>query len=1355
MSNKKNDRQPKTIDADPLQQYWNDTHSQYECDQCDKTHKYNKNMVNHLKMHSPEYRLAQKPLSDDPLCEYWNEITCQFECNRCDSKCVNRADLNQHFLSHKKIDQDSKYWNEETQRFDCDQCTKTFEARQHLSAHLTFHKKMVQRTQAKKQQIEEALQLEHSSSAGLDTNNVVHDETLEIMDLDYISKDKYWDDELKLYKCDKCDKTCTHLQHMVQHVKKHRPRNQRTQEELDADPLKQYWNNINCQYECDKCDQTHEYSRPMERHLKRHSYEYRLSRKPLPDNPLYPYWNEIAGQFECNQCDAKYFDPNHMTKHLKSHLPTPPKPVPDDELYWNETTQKYDCNQCDKKCNNRKGILNHIAMHERTRRSELFRQNYWNAVTQRFDCDKCPKSFEKSFHLAGHFNFHKQVATQKSERRLPIRPEYSRDDDKYWNAELQIYECDECSKTCVRRNHLSLHLMRHGKRRLRTQQELEADQLKQYWNDEAAQYECDQCDKTTNYKKDMTYHLKKHNNSTDRSTTKTTGQFPCNQCDKVCLSSAHLAKHLNVHQRVSEAPLPDDRLYQYWNATTMEYECTQCYKSFLYASHMSSHLNFHTIRTRKMAFQQKYWNADLNRFQCDKCTSSYARRDNLSRHIKQHLNIDKHKIAKRRQQRLRQSTDQSAAQRTPQIVAAAYNRSEDKYWNAELKIYQCDECDKTCIIRQHMTMHLMKHGKRRRRTQKELDADPLREYWNEDQMRYECDQCDKSYVSSCHITNHLKQHSKNNQPPLPDDPLHQFWNAATSQYDCNQCDTKCVDRNHLSKHLKVHKRIVERPLPDDAFHQYWHESTGQFECNRCDKKCFNRIAMKKHIYAHENTTQYVFAEKYWNNVAQRYECDQCTQTFDKKNHLSRHLHYHLQMNKRKEAIKRQTDEKLNFVAISEMPTTTDSDTNHIQTLDDITNRSADKYWNADLSHYECDQCSKTYAQRMHMLNHLEMHQSRKLDEHDDDPFAPLWNEANARYECNQCSKTCAKRNHMSNHMKLHQRTSRAHLLVDSLNANWNSLAGRYECDKCSQTFEKHTEMRNHLKRHDRIEHHRKEALAGHDNVDDKDIGPITGDRSAEIDALWNAIAGRFECKQCDKSFTHTNRMSHHLSGHELFKCKEQLFWQQVENQKLYRLRNDSTKLAHLNKYWHDELKRYKCDQCGKTYLCKKPMDKHIKQHRAESRATRKATAATTHKLDDKQCDQTADAAEFPISEQFNLGAKNDEPNNVLKVLVIHPDANEDADEVDDDFITYDDCSDDDEGDIPIFDSMDVYEMSTFSINCPNCEQDFDDIETLKQHMMDVHGLNSVPEVLEGSARAPTQPPRRPCDMDAIIDVIGD
>ncbi|KAM3917675.1 zinc finger protein 646 isoform 1-T2 [Leptodactylus fuscus] len=359
--------------------------------------------------------------------------------------------------------------------------------------------------------------------------------------------------------------------------------------------------------------------------------------------------------------------------------------------------------------------------------------------------------------------------------------------------------------------------------------------------------------------------------------------------------------------------------------------------------------------------------------------------------------------------------------------------------------------------------------------------------------------------------------------------------ADSRPYQCEECGRSYRHAGSLFNHKKSHKM-------------------GQYHCLICDKTYSNLMALKNHQRTHYE--------------AKRHPCSQCEKTFKWKRQLLRHQLVHSQEG---------------FQPDSQMPSGTEEAKtidNHQEensilgheahsfkheavcnVVDRVTYKENDS---ASTIKPECVSCGTSF------IDYTEL-ESHSCKENGLDTSATKSEKKDERpYRCDICNRTYRHAGSLHTHKSTHKH-------------------GNYKCSVCNKEFLNPIAMKTHLRTHTA----RKRAQR-------VDCGQ-SFQSSQELSSNNTVHAGEksFHCPTCNRRFSCQLTLRHHQRTHEpsppssLVSTKSTRTFSTNSEKKMLQ---SSGKLRSHKDQANPEDRKYKCKQCGRSYLHAGSLFNHQKTH---------------------------------------------------------------------------------------------------------------------------------------------------------------
>ncbi|XP_075686999.1 zinc finger protein 646 [Rhinoderma darwinii] len=315
--------------------------------------------------------------------------------------------------------------------------------------------------------------------------------------------------------------------------------------------------------------------------------------------------------------------------------------------------------------------------------------------------------------------------------------------------------------------------------------------------------------------------------------------------------------------------------------------------------------------------------------------------------------------------------------------------------------------------------------------------------------------------------------------------------------------------------------------------------TGQYHCTICDKTYSNLMALKNHQRTHYE--------------AKRHPCSQCGKTFKWKRQLFRHQLVHVQEGSQSDSQILSGTEESKTIDDRQEENSTAGDKISGFNDEDVSN-GADH--NDDSSSLEpvCDT--------------LESHECKEAGDSAAKESTYTENQEQRPYRCDVCDRSYLHASSLRTHKSTHER-------------------GNYKCYVCRREFLNPITLRSHLRTHSAEKHFQcvdcgqiflsSEELISHSTVH-------TGENS-------------FHCLTCNRGFSCPLTLRHHQRTHKLLSSPSSLQVSPTPTPRNEKKASQSgQKFRNHKDQANQDERKYKCKQCGRSYLHSGSLFNHQKTH---------------------------------------------------------------------------------------------------------------------------------------------------------------
>ena len=385
-------------------------------------------------------------------------------------------------------------------------------------------------------------------------------------------------------------------------------------------------------------------------------------------------------------------------------------------------------------------------------------------------------------------------------------------------------------------------------------------------------------------------------------------------------------------------------------------------------------------------------------------------------------------------------------------------------------------------------------------------------------------------------------------------------NENKKKFQCNICPQSFHLEGFLKRHLKDHPDVKCKEENNPSKERrtiYRSENTNLFHCDVCVKTFESRAGLLFHRDAHQSIED-----------DKKYRCGICSDSFNIKQNILNHVKSkHGVGGTKKQSTQRQSACQRKRV---KWPTIKRSE---------VTNR------------YHCGSCDGSYSCGKSLRMHIDY-------KHSTDELKT--------FQCDMCPKSFSFKANIEFHTRYQhkhtgdtvkrKRTKRAPAIERS------AITNKFHCDHCAQMFKSLVGLRIHKD-------------AQHQTIEEK----------------------TFRCGVCPRSFNIKQNVLTHLNSHKLSGPRKARNGEAMKNYKFLRS-EDTNKFncpyckkefdtlngasMHVdNKHPDDTDKKYKCDQCPRSFDFKRNFVWHLKQHVVKQQPTIQRSKETD-KFHCDFCDKT-------------------------------------------------------------------------------------------------------------------------------------
>ncbi|XP_061087942.1 zinc finger protein 646 isoform X2 [Conger conger] len=896
------------------------------------------------------------------------------------------------------------------------------------------------------------------------------------------------------------------------------------------------------------------------------------------------YQKEEERKFRCGQCGRGYRHPGSLANHKKTHK-----------------VGSFQCHICDRNLSNLLALKNHLRIH---------------TPGKRFTCIHCAKTFRLAIQLASHLKVHHACESQGTSEKNEIQKEtsvYPQSGENSDECEIRLLAgLSESELKTVPSTTLNDRLMPD----LSHDSTIENDTM--VANDTMNRpFKCDQCKRTYRHHGSLINHKKSHQ----------VGVFDCPVCYKQFSNLAALKSHERIHTKSKSksgtrdvrlshpSTAPDLSQPMLKNGDVAAHFCHLCEVAFPNDSDFQDHILMHNASSLSLGLPAAF---------SDDLSSDYNTIPSNNVNFSQPSFSDTPLLPSLldKQEPFDQMLEPA---RCGQMYICAYCGQGHSDMNSLKAHYGTHHSPSPSDIQGKSTV-LQKHDDDLHLFESALTNEMREQESSTGERRFKCQICNKSYRHAGSLINHKNSHQ-------------------TGIYQCSICRKHYPHLAALRSHLRIHKSrpptmplssegdwLSPEPLTLEGHQGDLHTQDEEASLPNLSQNLGEAVPMNLDSLHSNGLGEFKVHETFVTALpqhrlkhlplpqgepqAERHMCADCGETYADiagiKSHTCPHRH------QQQEALSNGFFSNVDIQdpgskALSEHggiemvsrrhkhdPNLThcigpDFHENTFMNSDDEAEKDDEKDDDGEV--YHCSVCGTHYTNMQELRSHLRSHtqyqsaatstgpsslSSLEEEEEEEEDLSEGQEKDGGLIICSTCGESFSKEQDLQRHQLMHgQAIENEPVLNKGAGSRYNN--GKRDasmiCGMCGVACKDYIQLETHMcsdqGRMER-EKHEENSVAGESE----------GRHSGNYQECPDVENRPHKCDQCGRAYRHAGSLLNHKKSHKtgVFRC----FVCQKRFYNLLALKN--------HQRTHFDVKRHKCEECGKAFKIQKQLLNHLRIH---------------------------------------------------------------------------------------------------------------------------------------------------------------